>query len=73
MVALALIMEYHMLVDNPWFDFIGKRFSKTVTFTELNLISNSHTVNYATSRAKLLFGIPEEIFTPIIGLGGTVY
>ena len=55
---------------------IGTRFSQDSYFygTELDFgASLNNTVNYATSRAKLLFGIPQEIFTPVIGLGGTVY
>ncbi len=55
---------------------IGTRFSQNSYFygTELDFgASLNNTVNYATSRAKLLFGIPQEIFTPIIGLGSTVY
>ena len=55
---------------------IGNRFSQGNYFyrTELDFgTSLDNTVNYATSRARLLFGIPQEIFTPIIGLGGTVY
>ena len=55
---------------------IGTRFSQDSYFygTELDFgASLGNTVNYATSRAKLLFGIPQEIFAPIIGLGGTVY
>ena len=55
---------------------IGNRFSESNYFygAELDFgTSIDNTVNYATSRARLLFGIPQEIFTPIIGLGGTVY
>ena len=55
---------------------IGNRFSQGYYFygTELDFgTSLDNSVNYATSRARLLFGIPQEIFTPIIGLGGTVY
>ena len=55
---------------------IGNRFSQGNYFygAELDLgTSLDNTVKYTTSRARLLFGIPQEIFTPIIGLGGTVY
>ena len=55
---------------------IGNRFSQDSYFygTELDFgASLDNSVNYATSRARLLFGIPQEIFTPTIGLGGTVY
>ena len=56
--------------------FIGKRFSQDSYFygTELDFgASIGNDVSYSTSRAKLLFGISQEIFTPTIGLGGTVY
>ena len=55
---------------------IGNKLSQGNYFygAELDLgTSLDNTVKYSTSRARLLFGIPQEIFTPIIGLGGTVY
>ena len=55
---------------------IGSRFSKKSYFygAELDFgTSLDDVVKYTTARARLLFGIPQEIFTPIIGLGGTVY
>ena len=55
---------------------IGNRFSQEGYFygSELDFgTSLDDTIKYTTARAKLLFGISQEIFTPIIGLGGTVY
>ena len=55
---------------------IGNRFSQENYFygAELDFgASLDNTVKYTTSRARLVFGITQETFTPIIGLGGTVY
>ena len=55
---------------------IGNRFSQESYFygAELDFgTSLDDVVEYTTARARLLFGIPQEIFTPIIGLGSTVY
>ena len=55
---------------------IGNRFSQKVYFygSELDFgTSLDNTIKYTTARARFLFGISQEIFTPIIGLGGTVY
>jgi len=55
---------------------IGNKFSQESYFygAELDFgTSLDNTIEYTASRARLLFGIPQEIFTPIIGLGGTVY
>ena len=55
---------------------IGNRFSQEgYTYgSELDFgTSLDNTIKYTTARARLLFGISQEIFTPIIGLGGTVY
>ena len=55
---------------------IGNRFSQETYFygSELDFgTSLDDTIKYTTARARLLFGISQEFFTPIIGLGGTVY
>ena len=55
---------------------IGNRFFQENYFygAELDFGTSLHdTIKYSTARARLLFGISQEIFTPIIGLGGTVY
>ena len=55
---------------------IGNRFSQEIYFYGVELdfgTSLDNTVKYTTSRGRLLFGIPRETFTPIIGLGSTAY
>ena len=55
---------------------IGNRFSQETYFygSELDFgTSLDDTIKYTTARARFLFGISREIYTPIIGLGGTVY
>ena len=55
---------------------IGNRFSQEGYFygSELDFgTSLDDTIKYTTARARLLFGISQEIFTPIIGLGSTAY
>ena len=55
---------------------IGNRFFQENYFYGAELDSGTSldkTVKYTTSRARLIFGIPHKIFTPIVGLGGTVY
>ena len=55
---------------------IGNRSSQESYYYGVELdfgTSLDDTVKYSTARARLLFGISQDIFTPIIGLGGTVY